>query len=162
MSTHKFEEVFGCNFGDKRKESGSPAPEANTYDVAFKTPSNSEDDVRFSISTMLFVHDKNIKLSVLKDGHELFSDNRSLSMFVNKTGIDPKPLKVRDDTHGGQEYEVNRTTHLFPNSLYTFRIYANKRNRLTSYYSGLDTKDEIEYGVPVVHEGEAGLWFPKD
>ena len=162
MSTFKFEDVYDCSFGDQKSAKASPAVDANSYDIDFITPSNSEDDVRFSISTMLFVMDKNIRLSILHDGVELYHDNRSLSMFVNQSGVDPKPLKVRDDTHGGQEYEVNRTTHLLPNTWYTYRIWASRRTHLTTYYTGLPTEDEIQYGVPKMHEGQPGYWFPKE
>ena len=162
MSKFQFEDVYDCSFGDQQKSWANPAPDSNTYDVDFVTPSNSEDDVRFNISTMLFVHDKNIRLSILHDGVELYHDNRSLSMFVNRTGIDPKPLKVRDGTHGGAEYEVARTTHLLPNKKYTFRIWASRRTNLTTYYTGLATEDEIQYGTPMQYDGIDGYWFPKD
>ena len=162
MTTFKFKDVYDCDFGDRISAKALPAPDANTYDIEFVTPSNSEDDVRFSISTMLFVHDKNIKLSILHDGLELYTSNRLITMFVNQTGIDPKPLKVRDETHDGAEYEVNRTTHLYPNTKYIFRIWASRRNKLTTYYSGLATEDEIQYGVPLMHEGKPGYWFEKE
>ena len=46
-----------------------------------------------------------------------------LSMFVNDTSTDPKPVKVRDGTHGGAEYEVDRTTWLDMNKQYYGRLY---------------------------------------
>lgn len=59
-----------------------------------------------------------------------------ISGFVSETGAsdeDPKPLKVRDDTHGGQEYEVDRTTGHAGYKQYYWHIYRLDVNEGQAY-----------------------------
>lgn len=158
---YTFREVFGFDFGEQRNVTKYPDDNANVVEVEFTTPAHSEEDVRFSISTMAYVMDKTISLQILFGGHVLYSDNRSISVFVNDTGVDPKPPKVRDDTHNGEEYEVPRETHLLPNTTYIYRITSRSTPVPISYY-GTDTGNETLYGIEMSHEGVDGIWFPKD
>ena len=59
-----------------------------------------------------------------------------ISGFVGETGAadeDPKPLKVRDDTHDGHEYEVDRTTGHAGYKQYYWHIYRLSVNEGQAY-----------------------------
>ena len=161
MTELAFKDVFGVDFGDRKNVTTYPDRSSSKIDIVFTTPSNSEDDVRFSISTMAFVMDKNIRLMIIHAGHTLYEDNRSLSMFVNKTGIDPKAGRPTGNPDWDRKI---RDTHLLPNTEYTFRLWREHHkpnNPLSVTYAGLVTKDEVEYGTPMKNEeGEDGMWFP--
>ena len=163
MRIFDFEELFNFSFGEKDSKTVCPDIGSDRkFGIRIRTPNHSEEDVRLGIPMMAFVFNKNMMLTMSRDGVALYESNRDLSFFVNKDGVDPKPLKVRDDTHGGEEYEVPRETHLMPDSEYLYTMEDNhSSNQMAVTYYGTDV-DEEDYsnGVPLPHNGVDGIWFP--
>ena len=67
---------------------------------------------------------------------EITGGSNRFTSFVSETGAadeDPKPQLVRDDTHGGQQYEVNRETGHAANTVYYVHGYRLNVNEGQAY-----------------------------
>jgi len=138
-----FEELYGFEFGKRIMAKVYPDRESSDFSFEFTTPNNSEEDVRFFLNSTLWRLAGNIELSVWDGDEKLFSDNRSLSMFVNKDGVDPKPAR---GSHLG-EASAPRTTHLLPNKTYKLHVYRERHadnQPIGITYYGTD-KNEVQY-----------------
>ncbi len=137
-----FEELYGFKFGKRIMAKVYPDRESSDFSFEFTTPNNSEEDVRFFLNSTLWRLAGNIELSVWDGDEKLFSDNRSLSMFVNKDGVDPKPIRT---SHLGTTKP--RTTHLLPNKTYKLHVYRERHadnQPIGITYYGTD-KNEVQY-----------------
>lgn len=155
MKEFNFEELFGFEFGTKTKEKVTPTREESDYLIHFKTPNHSEEDVRFFLDTVLWRLMGDVTLTILDaedDNRFMFSDKRSLSMFVNKDGVDPKAGRA-----SGHPWipTKTRTTHLLPNHNYTLSVYRPRhddRQPLGISYYG-DDKNQVDYGIEPEDDG---------
>lgn len=154
FNKYKFEDVYGFPFGTRNNVTVYPDKENNEFEISFVTPNHSEEDVRFAFSGMSYVFFRNIlRMEVWDGGVLLYETNRSLSMFVNNTGIDPwSEVKTGDK----RIPRVPRTTHLQPGHEYTLKVYrtvgASPKNPIPLQYYGTDA-NEIEYGPSLPTEG---------
>ncbi len=104
---------------------------------------------------------KQPKLKV--DGKYVTGGAARFSSFVSKTGAadeDPSPRKVRDTTHGGKEYEVNRETGHAAWGDYYYHLYRLKVNEGQPYNpmsvktSGHTPKTDTVFPEPVEAKGD--------
>lgn len=137
-----FEDLYGFKFGKKIKATVYPDRKSSDFSFEFTTPNNSEEDVRFFLDLPYFMMG-NITLTVFDGDEALFSDNRSLSMFVNQDGIDHKPPFKN---HYGKVSEP-RTTWLKPNHTYKLHVYRAQHDDnqpIGVGYFGTDA-NQVEY-----------------
>ena len=171
----RFEEVFGFEFGKKTKTKRYPDRATSDFLMQFTTPNNSEEDVRFSLDLMIMLMGE-ITMTVMSElGEVMFSkifnaNNRgALTMFVNKTGIDPKAGDPSG--HPGIPSRPARNTWLKPNKTYTLHVHRDThsdKQPIGIIYSGNDD-NQIDYGivtgddeVEVSIAGVQGIWIPID
>ena len=156
MTIHKFTDVFGCEFGDRKAVKKTPDRTSSDYFIEFTTPNNSEEDVRFYVGGFPFV--TNVDLAVY-DGEVKLYENAGpghLTMFVNKSGNDPKPPVANHLNKDPQP----RTTHLLPNHTYKLhvkRVRHDDRQPIGIYYYGND-KNQVSYAdLPVDLDPSEGI-----
>ncbi len=166
MNEFEFIALYGVEFGAKDNQTVYPDYTSSHFRINFMTPGHSEQDVRIGISTMAFVMDKTIALRLFSaDDTLLYETNRSFSFFVNKDGVDPKPLLVRDDTHGGQQYEVPRETHLLPFTRYALECERTKGHSANQPLGIIHVSNDFNqelYGIRMPMGGVDGIWTPLD
>lgn len=162
MKKFNFVELYGVAFGDRKKIKLYPDRKSNDFEIDFDTPSHSEEDVRFHVSTMEYVfYRDNIRLEIVDrdNGEVLYTSNRGFSMFSNLSGVDPKFGKPT----GHPNVDVNiRKEHLLPLHGYTLRVHSI-HTPISITYSGTDM-NEVELGSgksmrmynPIT--GVAGTW----
>ena len=91
------------------------------------------------------------------DGKPVTGGASRFSSFVSETGAadeDPDPRSVRDDTHGGEEYQVNRKTGQAAWCDYRVRVYYldpwyEDRTSLTLQHSGHTPQTDTTFPAPV-------------
>jgi len=122
-----------AQFGSSGKHTSNPTAVC----VRFNTPSNREEEVGFYagdsmgmggdrvlvVSSEPFATKENADIVGYEEYLNGIPIGKRISCFVNVSGEDPKPVKVRDKTHDGQEHEVDRTTWLKPGATYYFHLY---------------------------------------
>lgn len=170
MNRYNFVDVFGVPFGHRGKITEYPDRDHNEFEIDFITPSNSEEDVRFGISTMAFVFFKDQLIMEILDGDKvLYTSNRSFSMFVNLDGIDPKA--GRPTGHPNMPPLKGREGHLLPSHKYTLRVHRTfgptDKNPISIIYSGTDMNEvefDTEYteSVPMTFAGVDGFFVPNE
>lgn len=156
-----FRELYGFEFGEKRKAKAYPDRTTSDFRFDFKTPNHSEEDVRFFLDLMSMFMGV-ITFTVLDEKGILFSrtfdanHRGSLSMFVNKDGVDPKA--GRPTGHPGIAPPEPRNTWLEPNKTYTLHVHRDKhsdRQPIGVYYYGNDA-NQVDYG-PDIEIPEDGI-----
>jgi hypothetical protein len=177
----EFEEVFGCQPGDKRQVQRYPSRTASQYFIKFKTPNHSEDDLRFFPGGFPFV--TNVDLSIWEGSKMLYerpgSNRRHLSCFVALTNEDPRV--GRKSGHPYIPAATARVEWLKPNTTYKLLVYRFRHSDeqpISLYYYGNDV-DQVDYAdvpapqpvptpgtVPSYQEGISldiagvkGMWF---
>lgn len=149
-----FPDVYGFEFGARANVTKYPDPENNEFEIEFRTPNHSEEDVRFAFSTMAFVFFRKIlKMEVWDGDTKLYESNQQLSMFVNESGEDP----WKDDPTGHPKIAREpRTTHLKPSHTYTLKVYRtvgpSPKNPISVQYYGTDA-NQVDYGSAIPKEG---------
>lgn len=164
MNTFNFTDVYDVLFGADTKIKQYPDPDATDFEIDFVTPSHTEEDVRFSVSTMEYVfHRDNIKLDIMDGDTVLYTSNRSFSMFVNLDGVDPKA--GRPSGHPNVS-PITRKEHLLPSHKYTLRVHSVHKP-ISITYSGTNI-NEVELGtgmggsIEMTLAGVAGMFVPND
>lgn len=168
MNKYNFADVYGVAFGHRGKITEYPDREHNEFEIDFLTPSHSEEDVRFEVSTMAFVFFKDqLVLEILDGDKVLYTSNRGFSMFVNLDGVDPKSGKPTG--HPNIPPPQGREGHLLPSHKYTLRVRRTfgptNKNPISITYYGTDM-NEVEFGtdivesVPMSFAGVDGVFIP--
>lgn len=125
FNRYKFEEEYGFAFGTRANVTKYIDPQNNEFELDFETLNHSEEDVRFSISTMAFLFFGKYMHMEIWDRETstlLYEFNRSISMFVTLDGKDP----LADLPTGDKRIpRIARTTGLKPNHKYRLKVWRN-------------------------------------
>lgn len=170
FNRYKFEDIFGFEFGAKRKVSVTPDPQNNEFEIEFRTPNHSEENVKFLLDTMAFIYFRRlIKMEVWEGEEMVFArkvNDAQIPMFVNLDGID----RLADDPSGHPGID-NDTVRLWlkPNTVYVLKVYRttgpSANNPISVGYYGTDD-NQVDYGpdisdsVDVTIGGVKGVWIP--
>jgi hypothetical protein len=125
----KFNELFKVLFGVKGK---FPAFVSRDCMIEFTTPGYDLIDVRFQRGIWAWLTDRKAVFQIMENNKLLYEENRSISMFSNESGFDPKkyPGVGKRKIRG-----TERFTALKPNTTYVLRQSSRKSQRIT--YVGL-------------------------
>ena len=174
MNTYDFEKLFGFPVGKKIKTKVYPDRNSSHYRVAFQTPNNSEEDIRFFTEGLMWFLAGQVTVSIFEQGgtEALYTHSGpgQMSLFSNHDGVDTKAGKPTGDGRGS--VFKARTTHLTPNTWYEVEVYRpqhSDRQPIGLGYFGTDD-NEIQYGDVDLPEGSVdlrlnhvdGVWVPKD
>jgi hypothetical protein len=167
MKQLKFKDVYGVDFGVRGNITKYPDRTISEFDIIFTTPNHDESDVRFMFPMMAFIMNKNMILQILDGDQILYQSNRSLSMFVNDSGVDPKAGKP-----SGHKYITikPRETWLKKNHTYTLRVVRpqghDDRQPMAVVYQSLDVDvpevETVDKTLEITIAGQRGVWVPDE
>ena len=143
MKALKFKDVYGVEFGIRGNMTKYPDKTVSEFEIDFTTPNHDESDVRFTLPLMAYVMNKHMILQIIDredNDRVLYTHNRSFSMFINDSGVDPKTGQASGHPYIGAAQP--RPYHLWRNHKYALRVVRpqghDDRNPIGISYQSLD------------------------
>lgn len=171
-----FNELFGCNFGDRGRKTVSFGSES-LVEFSFVTPRHDESNVSFHFGSGIIAtfarRNWSVELYDAASDELLYGFAGGASFFVNESGVDPQSLEIGMDGNP----KPARDGWLKPNTEYVLRFRRVDGLRNAKFQIVYTSSDDdpvespaeefeavMQKGAPMYHPltGEAGYWIPSN